>query len=67
MSKEELKPCPFCGSEGEVEIDPCPGSSSLVPYKYVVCSNNDCFMRMGAEASYITIEEWNTRASVEGE
>ena len=55
--KEELMPCPFCGSEASI--------NSGTEDHYVVCRNDDCAAALIAR-SFSSIEEaiaaWNRRA-----
>ena len=58
---EELKPCPFCGAEGDITYN---YDKKFVPY----CTNNDCFLNeidYGFETEQEAIESWNRRASDE--
>lgn len=73
MANSKLKPCPFCGSEAEVEWF-CPNEK---PWKIRVCCKkcagniyeratthfHDCINRYESEdeAEAAAIEEWNTR------
>lgn len=54
--KEELKPCPFCGSEASI--------NSGTEDHYVVCRNDDCAAALIAR-SFASAEEaiaaWNRR------
>ena len=54
----DLKPCPFCGGESEIETEECSGYD-------VVCKTNDCFMDKGGGGIFDTEQEaikaWNTR------
>lgn len=67
---KELKPCPFCGSKGEMRCDKKPDMNGYFVYSYVVdCSRFDC------PASYMigndfdteaeAIEAWNRRINDE--
>jgi len=47
---DELKPCPFCGSEADY---------ADVPESIPTCTNKDCKMSFGLKMSG---EQWNTRA-----
>lgn len=54
--REELKPCPFCGSEARFEVDGERG--------WICCSNEDC-TAWDTEIFSTTdeaIKAWNTRA-----
>lgn len=51
--KEELKACPFCGSEPFIFTSPRLKGNAT-------CSNNKCFLNTNCD---ITIFEWNTRTA----
>lgn len=60
---EELKPCPFCGHEAEIEID----GGWDVPVYYVACLHCDANTQAGdysesmQETEQGAIKAWNTR------
>lgn len=60
----ELRTCPFCGSEAEITHDPMFGSDNPTEYYRVQCKNKDCSMG-NPDALFDSkeqiIEEWNTR------
>jgi Lar family restriction alleviation protein len=58
---EELKPCPFCGGTGELEV------GSIGRIRLVVCNNNDCLVEgpIGHSRDE-AIAAWNRRAKEEG-
>ena len=61
MNEERLKPCPFCGGEGNVSLNTCYG---FVPW----CSNEDCILNentKGFSTKEEAIETWNTRKPME--
>jgi len=57
----EIKPCPFCGGEAEVQY----GDFGEV---FVACKNNNCGGRLGTSIWFTTydkaVEVWNTRAPI---
>lgn len=53
---EKLLPCPFCGSEAEVEEQVDDYDTN---WQSITCSNRKCFVR---EAYAQSISDWNTRA-----
>lgn len=73
---DELKPCPFCGGEGCVELeDQCGGMGLFVTVVHVTCKK--CGAKGGAFDSYshtkhevllkaLAIDSWNKRANDEG-
>ncbi len=63
---EELKQCPFCGSEGAIYEDyRCPNSPTEVRLVYgVTCTNTDCIMHQHQKFYYNEIaarKAWNRR------
>ena len=59
MSNTELKPCPFCG--GEAEIDVSPHGHSVVSCKDVWCRGHaDCWTHDNIKEA---VEAWNRRAN----
>ena len=67
---EELKPCPFCGSEANLRyeryVDDIIGNSVHCSDKFSVhCSNDKCIandMFTEYSSSYDAISNWNRRA-----
>lgn len=56
---DELKPCPFCGAEGDINYN---YDKKFAPY----CINEDCFLNEldhGFETEQEAIEAWNRRIS----
>lgn len=56
---DELKPCPFCGAEGDITYN---YDKKFVPY----CINTDCFLNeleYGFETQQEAIEAWNRRTN----
>ena len=54
-----LKPCPFCGAEGDINYN---YDKKFSPY----CINNDCFLNEldhGFETEQEAIDTWNRRAN----
>lgn len=58
----ELKPCPFCGSEG-VLINS--GNHWTMVYYRVICKRSCCFMGTFCSDPEIAVEQWNRRANDE--
>ena len=58
MSEEELKNCPFCGDEAEVEPVPL----KLGWYYIVRCRNRWCSAQTGLKPSeHDAVKAWNIR------
>lgn len=56
---DELKPCPFCGAEGDINYN---YDKKFAPY----CINEDCFLNElnhGFETEQEAIEAWNRRTN----
>ena len=53
---EELKPCPFCGSDAETGDGFLPMESIV----YVWCKNHECLMSNGVDIGF-GVDEWNRR------
>lgn len=54
---DKLKPCPFCGAEGDINYN---YDKKFAPY----CINNDCFLNEldhGFETEQEAIKAWNRR------
>jgi Lar family restriction alleviation protein len=55
----ELKPCPFCGCEEVVMVEPAPNT---FPKYYVLCMNGDCSAEGPVDLGWSgAAEMWNTR------
>ena len=52
-----LKPCPFCGSDGEVATFDYEGKS----YWYARCTHCGVYSEIDAETEEIAVTSWNTR------
>jgi hypothetical protein len=62
----ELKPCPFCGREVELRLEPSFGSDSRQEYWSIHC---ECPMGSpdalyDADEKQKIIDDWNTRSQV---
>ena len=56
---DDLKPCPFCGAEGDITYN---YDKKFSPY----CINDDCFLNelnYGFETEQEAIEAWNRRTN----
>ena len=65
QTNKEIKPCPFCGSAGELNSYE---KSFGYARKVVCCSNEDCPMDLPPEGFYAStkkeaLEIWNKRHS----
>ena len=54
---DELKPCPFCG--GEAEIEECGGMWAVECTEYETCG---CELNMAFGSKAEAVAAWNTRA-----
>ena len=68
---DKLKPCPFCGSDAELQTDVRFPRNMCVPKRAyeVFCTNYDCIIGRVDERYYTNKEEaikaWNRRANDE--
>jgi len=52
----ELKPCPFCGGEADMDYEPC----GLRSVDWIVFCNN-CLAKMTSTEKEDAIKQWNRR------
>ena len=66
---EQLKPCPFCGSEAEISAVPVDYPAQNVRV-YATCKNHDCSAEIAGlcnikeikDAALEVVQAWNRRA-----
>jgi hypothetical protein len=70
MSKEIIKPCPFCNSEAKLKTtednsDYCYENGKIIEYYDIQCTNKACYLSWGADWNLRNREDiikmWNTR------
>lgn len=63
MSEEELKPCPFCGSEAKHYYD----DNGWMNTDWVSCENDDCGAQTCLhESKELALAAWNRRTPLTG-
>lgn len=57
--RQELLPCPFCGSEARQNRHPLKGSGEMLPT--ITCTNEECDIEFWPSDGHNPVEAWNRR------